>query len=67
MLGDEILNDDAFARLVSEDVKNKISSNQKQILLNSKNWERWKTALILLSENLDEQLFNVSTAAANHT
>jgi len=63
MFGDEILNDDAFARLVSEDVKNKISSNQKQILLNPKNWERWKTALILLSENLDEQLFNVSSDA----
>lgn len=59
MLNDEILNDDAFARLVSEDVKNKISSKQKQILLNSRNWERWKTALILLSENLDDQLFNL--------
>lgn len=60
MLNDEILNDDAFARLVSEDVKNKISSKQKQILLNPRNWDRWKTALILLSENLDDQLFNLS-------
>ena len=34
---EEILNDDAFARLVSEDVKNKVSSSQKQILLNPKN------------------------------
>lgn len=63
MFSDEILNDDAFARLVSEDVKNRISSKQKQILLNPKNWERWKTSLILLSENLEEQLFNVDSDA----
>jgi len=59
----EVLNDDAFARLVSEDVKNKISSSQKKILLDPNNWERWKDALLMLSENLDGQLSDIEQDA----
>jgi len=60
---EELMNDDAFARLVSEDVKNKVSSNQKKILLNPNNWSRWKDALLALSENLEDQLFNIDSDA----
>lgn len=60
---EEILNDDAFARLVSEDVKNKVSSSQKQILLNPKNLERWRDALLFLTGNLVDQLRNIESDA----
>ena len=60
---EELMNDDAFARLVSEDVKNKVSSNQKKVLLNPNNWARWKDALLALSENLEDQLFNIDSDA----
>jgi hypothetical protein len=57
----EILNDDAFARLVSEDVKNKVAPKQKQILLEPANWGRWKEALLFLAENLDNQLSEIDS------
>lgn len=53
------ISDDEFARLVSEDVKNKVSSRQRQVLLDPQNWTRWKRALVLLIENLDEQILNI--------
>ena len=36
------ISDDEFARLVSEDVKNKVSSRQREILLDFSNWGRWQ-------------------------
>jgi len=53
------ITDDEFARLVSEDVKNKISSRQRQTLLASENWSRWQRALVLLIQNLDNQISDI--------
>lgn len=58
-----MINDDIFARMVSEEVKNKLSSAQKQILLEPENWGRWKDALLLLVENLDIQIENIKEDA----
>jgi hypothetical protein len=49
------MNDDAFARLVAEDVKNKTSRDQKTYLSLPENWGRWQKALKLLINNLNEQ------------
>lgn len=53
------ISDDEFARLVSEDVKNKVSSRQRQVLLQPDHWGRWKRALLLLIQNLDDQISNI--------
>lgn len=53
------LNDDSFARMVAEEVKNKLSPTHKQILLEKQNWSRWKDALIALSQNLQIQIDNI--------
>lgn len=53
------ISDDEFARIVSEDVKNKLSSRQRQILMQEQNWSRWQRALLLLIDNLDEQIENL--------
>lgn len=58
-----MINDDVFARMVSEDVKNKLSSVQKQLLLQPENWERWKEGLLLLIENLDIQIESIKDDA----
>lgn len=50
------MNDDAFARLVAEEVKNKVSRSQRTVLMEKDNWDRWKRSLIALSESLSEQL-----------
>ena len=51
-----MLSDDVFARMVAEEVKNRLSPNQKETLLQPENWERWKQALLYLIENLEEQI-----------
>ena len=51
-----MLNDDAFARMVAEEVKNKLSPLHKKQLMDKENWDRWKDALLFLSENLKEQI-----------
>lgn len=53
------ISDDEFARLVSEDVKNKVSSRQRQVLLDPQNWSRWQRALLLLIENLENQIADI--------
>ena len=50
------MNDDVFARLVAEDVKNKVSQGQKDLLRLPENWDRWQKALLALIENLNNQL-----------
>lgn len=50
------MNDDAFARMVAEEVKNKLSPLHKAELMNKENWERWRSALIALSANLQNQI-----------
>lgn len=53
------MNDDVFARLVAEDVKNKISHTQRKILRQPQNYDRWKRALLALLRNVDEQIEDI--------
>lgn len=57
------INDDEFARMVAEEVKNKLSPLHKKELLKSENWERWKDALLYLSDNLQGQIDSVEADA----
>lgn len=51
-----MMDDDAFARLVAEEVKNKVTSEQTEYLSLPENRDRWERALVALVENLDGQL-----------
>lgn len=53
------MNDDAFARLVAEEVKNKVSNAQKEFLMLPENWNKWQRALVALSKNLESQLVRI--------
>lgn len=48
--------DETFARLVAEEVKNRVTEEQKEYLRLPENWTRWQRALITLGENLNSQL-----------
>lgn len=48
--------DQTFAKMVAEEVKNKLSPSQRRILLKKENWERWRQNLVALLENLDAQI-----------
>ena len=50
------MNDDTFARLVAEEVKNRVTVSQADYLRLPENWDRWRRALIALSDNLDSQI-----------
>lgn len=50
------MNDDAFARLVAEEIKNNASEQQREYLRLPENWSRWHRAIKALSDNLDNQL-----------
>lgn len=50
------MNDDTFARLVAEEVKNKASRDHKAYLMLPENWARWQKALKVLISNLESQL-----------
>ena len=56
-----MLTDDNFARLVAEDVKNRVSSEQSDYLRQPENHDRWKRSLQLLLVNLDGQLDELAT------
>lgn len=58
-----MLSDDAFARLVAEDVKNRVSNSQREYLRLPENWDRWQRALKLLLENLNDQLAEIDARA----
>lgn len=51
-----MISDDAFANMVAEEVKNKLSNKQRLQLLEKENWERWKETLLALVDNLQEQI-----------
>jgi hypothetical protein len=51
-----MINDDTFARMVAEEVKNKLSPQQKKILSSPENWDKWKECLLILIDNLDRQI-----------
>jgi hypothetical protein len=54
------MTDDAFANLVAEEVKGKVSDSQRDYLNLPENWDRWHKALIRLSQNLQNQLENIA-------
>lgn len=50
------IDDQTFAKMVAEEVKNKLSPNQRRTLLEKSNWERWRQNLVALLDNLDSQI-----------
>jgi hypothetical protein len=56
------VNDDTFANMVADDVKNKVTPQQRAILMEQKNWDKWKRALVVLVDNLDEQISDAKCA-----
>lgn len=54
-----MINDDAFARMVAEEVKNKLSPLHKKELMKRENWDKWKDALLALSDNLKRQIEDI--------
>lgn len=61
------MNDESFARIVAEDVKNNITDNQRDYLMLPQNRERWKRALVALIENLDGQVADIEADKAADT
>lgn len=59
----EIHSDDSFARMVAEEVKNKLSPLHKKFLMEPENWGRWKDALVALVDNLQDQLDSIDIDA----
>jgi len=57
------MNDDTFAKLVAEDVKNKVTPSNRKLLMRQENWDRWERALIALVENLNNQLEDIDSDA----
>ena len=57
------LPDEFFARLVANDVKNKLTAQQRESLMEEKNWGRWRRALLALLDNLAEQIENIQMDA----
>jgi len=55
------MNDDTFARVVAEDVKNRATQPQKEYLQLPENWSRWQRALKTLETNLNDQLGSIYT------
>ena len=55
------LNDDAFAKFVAEEVKNRVSADIREVLFKSENWDRWERALIALVQNLETQIERINT------
>ena len=54
------MDDSTFDRLVSEDVKNLLSTEKSDFLRLPENQERWKGSLLQLITNLDEQISDLS-------
>lgn len=53
------MNDDTFAKLVAEEVKNRVNTDNKKFLLQKDNWDRWERALVALVENLNGQIEDI--------
>ena len=48
--------DETFARLVAEEVKNRVTDEQREYLRLPENWTRWQRSLMILADNLNGQL-----------
>ena len=55
--------DEFFARLVADDVKNRVTAQQRKELLLEENWDRWKRGLLSLLDNLEDQIENIQIDA----
>lgn len=62
-----MLSDDAFARLVAEEVKNNVTQAQRDLLRLPENWSRWQRALVALVANLDGQLDSINEREQDDT
>ena len=61
------IDDQTFAKLVAEEVKNKLSPKQRKVLLERHNWERWRQNLVALLDNLDRQISLIEISRATDT
>jgi len=57
------MNDDAFSKMVAEEVKNKLPQKDRELLLQEENWDRWRDTLVALVEILDEQIGDIDLDA----
>jgi hypothetical protein len=53
------MNDETFARIVAEEVKNKATPSQREYLEQPQNRDRWRRALIALVSNLQQQIDDI--------
>lgn len=53
------MQDETFARLVAEEVKNRVTTAQADYLRLPENWGRWQRALATLVDNLNSQLIEI--------
>lgn len=58
-----MISDDSFAWMVAEEVKNRLSPRERQILLQPENWKKWQRCLLALIDNLDNQLERIEEDA----
>jgi chromosome segregation ATPase len=54
-----MIDDITFAQMVAEEVKNKLSPIQRDLLIRPENWERWRDNLQALVDNLDDQIEDI--------
>jgi hypothetical protein len=55
-----MIDDNTFAQMVAEEVKNKLSPIQRDLLMERENWERWRDNLQALVDNLDDQIEDIN-------
>jgi hypothetical protein len=53
------MQDETFARLVAEEVKNRVTNTQADYLRLPENWGRWQRSLLTLIDNLNSQLIEI--------
>ncbi len=61
------MNDDAFARLVAEEIKNQVTQSQRDYLNLPENWARWQRAVQFLADNLERQLKTIRDSEEEET
>lgn len=61
------MNHEAFARLVAEDVKQRVTTEQAQYIRDVNNLSRWQNCLIALLENLSNQLVDLDNREAEES
>lgn len=59
------MDDQTFAKMVAEEVKNKLSPNQRKTLFLKENWERWQVNLVALLDNINTQITSTEIARAD--